>query len=41
MKIYAHDICEKGEIYYRIGDVLRRTDDGGCFFLDRLGDTFR
>ncbi|MCJ1434424.1 hypothetical protein MMC27_003792 [Xylographa pallens] len=41
MKKYAHNVFEKGDVYYRTGDTLRRTDDGHWFFLDRLGDTFR
>jgi acyl-CoA synthetase (AMP-forming)/AMP-acid ligase II len=40
-KRFLHDVFEKGDLYYRCGDALRRTDDGRWFFLDRLGDTFR
>ena len=40
-KKYIFDVFEKGDIYYRSGDALRRTDDGRWFFLDRLGDTYR
>ncbi|PGH10530.1 hypothetical protein AJ80_07473 [Polytolypa hystricis UAMH7299] len=40
-KKFAHDVFKKGDIYYRTGDALRRTDDGHWHFLDRLGDTFR
>ncbi|KAH7030618.1 fatty-acyl-CoA synthase [Microdochium trichocladiopsis] len=40
-KRFATDVFEKGDLYYRSGDALRRTDDGHWYFLDRLGDTFR
>lgn len=40
-KKYERDVFRKGDLYYRTGDALRRTDDGRWFFMDRLGDTFR
>lgn len=40
-KKYARDVFEKGDLYYRSGDALRRDADGKWFFMDRLGDTFR
>ena len=40
-KKFVQDILRKGDLYYRSGDALRRTDDGRWFFIDRLGDTFR
>ena len=40
-KKYLRDVFKKGDLYYRSGDALRRTDDGHWHFLDRLGDTFR
>jgi acyl-CoA synthetase (AMP-forming)/AMP-acid ligase II len=40
-KKLARDVFEKGDLYYRTGDALRRNSDGLWFFLDRLGDTFR
>lgn len=40
-KKFARDVFEKGDLFYRSGDALRRDDDGRWFFLDRLGDTFR
>lgn len=40
-KKFLHDVFVKGDLYYRSGDALRRTDDGRWYFLDRLGDTFR
>ncbi|MCJ1476151.1 hypothetical protein MMC13_004816 [Lambiella insularis] len=40
-KKFAFDVFKKGDVYYRTGDALRRTDDGHWYFLDRLGDTYR
>lgn len=40
-KKLARDVFEKGDLWYRPGDALRRDDDGLWYFLDRLGDTFR
>ena len=38
---FDRDVFKKGDLYYRSGDALRRTDDGRWFFIDRLGDTYR
>ena len=35
------NVFREGDLYYRTGDQLQRTDDGLWFFMDRLGDTFR
>ena len=40
-KKLVRDVFTKGDLFYRTGDALRRTDDGFWFFLDRLGDTYR
>ncbi|KAL1955804.1 hypothetical protein VTO42DRAFT_8043 [Malbranchea cinnamomea] len=40
-KKFVRDVFKKGDLFYRSGDALRRTDDGHWHFLDRLGDTFR
>jgi acyl-CoA synthetase (AMP-forming)/AMP-acid ligase II len=40
-KKFARNVFKKGDLWYRSGDALRRTDDGRWYFLDRLGDTFR
>lgn len=40
-KKFAFNVFKKGDVYYRSGDALRRTDDGHWYFLDRLGDTYR
>lgn len=40
-KKFARNVFQKGDLYYRTGDALRRTSDGRWFFQDRLGDTYR
>ena len=40
-KKFDRDVFKKGDLYYRTGDALRRTDDGRWLFKDRLGDTYR
>lgn len=40
-KKFARDVFRKGDLFYRSGDSLKRTNDGKWSFLDRLGDTFR
>ena len=40
-KKFAVDVFQKGDLYYRCGDALRRSTDGHWYFLDRLGDTYR
>lgn len=40
-KKLERNVFEKGDLYVRSGDALRRTSDGKWFFVDRLGDTFR
>ena len=36
-KKLEQNMFEKGDLYYRTGDALRRTDDGRWLFIDRLG----
>lgn len=38
-KRFATNVFKQGDLYYRSGDALRRSDDGHWYFLDRLGDT--
>lgn len=35
------DVFERGDAYFRTGDLLRRDADGFYYFVDRIGDTFR
>ena len=36
-----HDVFQKGDRWYRSGDLLRRDDDDYFYFVDRIGDTYR
>ena len=40
-KKILRDVFEKGDAYFRTGDLLRRDDDDYFYFVDRIGDTFR
>ncbi|MCA9575860.1 MAG: long-chain-acyl-CoA synthetase [Myxococcales bacterium] len=35
------DVFERGDRYFRSGDLLRRDELGFYYFVDRIGDTFR
>jgi fatty-acyl-CoA synthase len=35
------DAFEKGDRWFRTGDLMRRDADGYYYFVDRIGDTFR
>jgi len=34
-------VFEKGDLWFRSGDMMRQDADGTVYFVDRLGDTFR
>jgi fatty-acyl-CoA synthase len=40
-KKVLRDVFEKGDAWYRTGDLLSRDRDGYYYFVDRIGDTFR
>jgi len=35
------DVFEKGDVWFRTGDLMRKDKRGYFYFVDRLGDTFR
>ncbi|HXX03579.1 MAG TPA: long-chain-acyl-CoA synthetase [Xanthobacteraceae bacterium] len=35
------DVFERGDAWYRTGDLMRRDAGGFYYFVDRIGDTFR
>lgn len=37
----VRDAFQRGDAYFRTGDILRRDRDGYYYFVDRIGDTFR
>jgi fatty-acyl-CoA synthase len=40
-KKILRDAFEKGDLWFRTGDLMRKDKDGYFFFVDRIGDTFR
>ena len=40
-KKILRDVFEKGDSWFRTGDLMRRDDHGYFYFVDRIGDTFR
>jgi fatty-acyl-CoA synthase len=40
-KKVLHDVFQKGDAWFRTGDLMRVDSDGYIYFVDRIGDTFR
>jgi fatty-acyl-CoA synthase len=40
-KKMMRDVFEKGDLWFRSGDLMRRDARGYFFFIDRIGDTYR
>ncbi len=40
-KKMLRDVFQKGDVWFRTGDLMRRDEHGYFYFVDRLGDTFR
>ena len=36
-----HDVFDKGDVWFRTGDLMRKAASGYFYFVDRIGDTFR
>ncbi|MFN3313346.1 MAG: long-chain-acyl-CoA synthetase, partial [Hyphomonas sp.] len=40
-KKLLRDVFEKGDLWFRTGDLLKQDKQGYIYFIDRIGDTFR
>jgi fatty-acyl-CoA synthase len=40
-KKILRDVFERGDAWFRTGDLMRRDEKGYFYFVDRIGDTFR
>lgn len=40
-KKILRNVTEKGDVYFRTGDLVRKDRDGYIYFVDRIGDTYR
>lgn len=40
-KKILRDVFEKGDAWFRTGDLMKMDKDGYVYFVDRIGDTFR
>ena len=40
-KKILYDVFEKGDSWFRTGDLMRKDKNGYFYFIDRIGDTYR
>jgi len=40
-KKILRDVFERGDAWFRTGDLVRQDAGGFCYFVDRIGETFR
>jgi fatty-acyl-CoA synthase len=40
-KKILHDVFEKGDAWFRTGDLMKKDKNGYFYFIDRIGDTYR
>ncbi len=40
-KKLMYDVFQKGDAYFRTGDLLKQDEAGNYYFVDRIGDTYR
>jgi fatty-acyl-CoA synthase len=40
-KKILRDVFEKGDAWFRTGDLMRQDENGYFYFIDRIGDTYR
>ena len=40
-KKIMRDVFEKGDMWFRTGDLMSKDEEGYVYFVDRIGDTFR
>ena len=40
-KKILRDVFERGDVWFRTGDLMRRDESNFYYFVDRIGDTFR
>src|SRR5215470_9127072 len=40
-KKILRDVFQKGDVWFRTGDLMRKDKHGYFYFIDRIGDTFR
>ncbi|MEG0675858.1 MAG: AMP-binding protein, partial [Comamonas sp.] len=40
-KKILRNVFEQGDAWWSSGDLLRCDEDGYCWFVDRIGDTYR